>query len=78
MRTNITYRKLSTGNYLGRCGKYYLFIRRRPHGKWNAIIGIGGEWLIGEGYHTTSLPTIPKAKAWIKTKLSTVQTTSKQ
>lgn len=67
----ITYRKLTTGNYLGRAGKYYIFIYRRPHGKWCCRIGDGKEWLWQEGYHGTFLTTIKKVKEWARDKITT-------
>lgn len=72
----VTYRKLKNGNYIGRCSKYYFFIYKREHGRWDgfdkyvkwytARIGIGGEWITSEGQFGSYLNTIKKAKSWIK------------
>lgn len=76
----VKYRKLSTGNYLGRSGKYYIFIYKREHGKWDgfdryvkwytARIGIGGEWVAWEGTFGSYLKTLGKAKWWVKNWIS--------
>lgn len=75
------WRKLSTGNYFGRSGKYYAFVYKREHGKWDgfdkyqfwytARIGSGGKWLWGEGTFTSYLNTIKKAKSWCENKIQT-------
>lgn len=57
-------KKTKQGNYFGYYKTYYLFIYRRPHGKWCCRVGKSGEWLDREGYHGTSLPTLVKAKYW--------------
>ena len=62
----MNYRKLTTGNYLGRQGKFYAFIFRRPHGKWCAAITCNKEPVGIEGYHGTYLSTLSKAKNWVK------------
>lgn len=72
----ITYRKLPTGNYIGRAGKFYFFIYKREHGKWDgfdkyvkwytARIGVNGEWIAGEGIFGSYLKTIKKAKWWVR------------
>lgn len=69
---SVNYRKLSTGNYLGRSGNYYVFIFRRPHGGWCVSLSLGKatintHW--AEGYFAKSLPTISKAKQWVKEKI---------
>lgn len=66
----ITYRKTSKGNYVGRCGRYYIFIYKRPHGKWCSSIAIGNYPVFSEGYFTTYLNTVKKAKDWVKNKLN--------
>jgi hypothetical protein len=48
----INYRKLSTGNYQGRMGKYYIFINKRPHGKWGCVIRRSGIYLMAREYAT--------------------------
>lgn len=75
MRTRVNYRKTGRGRYFGRHGKFYVFIYVREHGKWDgfdryvkwytARIGKDGEWLMGEGAHGSSLPTLKKAKQWV-------------
>lgn len=67
MATN--FRKLPTGNYQGRNGKYYAFIKKMPHGKWAADISLGGDVIAAEGYHTTSLHTVSKAMAWVEIRI---------
>lgn len=62
-------RKTTLGNYFGYYKGHYVFIYRRPHGKWCCRIGKGGEWLYSEGYHGTSLPTLIKARNWAKNKI---------
>ncbi len=57
------YWKLPTGNYRAKTGNTSIFIRKRPHGAWNAIISHDGVGTHSEGYLGTSLPTIAKAKA---------------
>lgn len=74
----ITYRKLKTGNYVGRCGKKYIFIFKRPHGKWCAWVSYkdkdGETCGQMQGFFGTSLPTIKKAKEWARnTLLDTVK-----
>lgn len=64
-------RKLPTGNYFGYYFGHYIFAFKRPHGKWCAMIGKSGEWLMREGYHGTSLPDIVKVKKWVREKLVT-------
>lgn len=68
MKTN--FRKLSTGNYRGRNGKYYAFIFKRPHGGWAVQLKKEKLWFKGEGYHTGSLPTVSKAKAWVEARIN--------
>lgn len=82
MNKKITYRTLSTGNYLGRFGRYYIFIRKRKHyvlegfekfRQWyTAYIGINGEWLYAEGIFGSSLSNIKKAKNWVREKLDKI------
>lgn len=67
----VKYRKLSTGNYVGRYKSFFIFIRKRPHGKWNAIgTNIKDKIYFMEGYHGTSLKTITNAKRWVEEKLN--------
>ncbi len=66
---SIAFRKTSKGNYLGYCYGYYIFIYKRPHGKWCCRVGKGKEWLWQEGYFTTYLDTLQKAKNWAKFKV---------
>jgi hypothetical protein len=63
-------RKLNTGNYFGWLKGYYLFIYRKPHGKWCCVIGKKGEWLFSEGAFGTYLNTVKKAKWWAKNKIN--------
>jgi len=71
MRRNFSkaFKKTTQGNYLGYYSGYYMFIFRRPHGKYCCIIGKRGEWLWSEGYHGTYLDTLTKAKQWAKFKV---------
>jgi hypothetical protein len=62
-------RKTSLGNHFGYHEGFYIFIFRRPHGKWCCTIGRKGEWLAGEGYFGTYLSTFNKAKKWAKYRL---------
>lgn len=76
MTNKITYWRLKNGNYRGRFGKYFIFIRARNHYNhqgfdkfykwWTAIISLNGEALFGEGIFGSSLSTIKKAKDWVK------------
>lgn len=68
-------RKLTTGNYFGYYKGFYVFIRKKEHGAWCCSIGRKGEWLYGEGFLGTSLPTIPKATAWYKNKINSLNPT---
>jgi hypothetical protein len=66
----ITYRKLTTGNIAGRCGRYYIFIFKRPHGGYSACVWLPGsfvQWM--NGYFAKSLPKLSDAKQWVKNKL---------
>lgn len=75
----INYRKVGRFRYFGRCGKYYIFIYAREHGKWDGFdkyvrwytvrIGSGGEWMWGEGRFGSYLKTLKKAKDWVKNKI---------
>lgn len=73
-KTKITYRKLPTGNYVGRYGRYYISIYKRERiGRegWNiAMITLNKEYVSSEGFFGTSLSTIKKAKDWVKSKLT--------
>ena len=62
-------KKTTAGNYFGYHKGHYLFIYKRPHGKWCCRIGRGGHWLFSEGYHGTFLRTLSKAKKWAIDKL---------
>lgn len=68
MKTN--FRKLVSGNWMGRRGKYYAFIFKRPHGKWCAAITFNKQDVAMEGYHGTSLHTISKAMSWVEAKIN--------
>ena len=57
-------RPLNTGNKLGYYKGYYVFIYKRPHGKWCCCIGKKGEWLWSEGYFSSWITTISIAKKW--------------
>lgn len=59
-------RRLTTGNHFGYCNGYWIFIFRRPHGKWCVEIGKKKELIWREGYHGTSLRNIKAAKQWAK------------
>jgi hypothetical protein len=72
MTTN--FRKLSTGNWMGRNGKYYAFIFKRPHGKWCAFVTKDKQPVAAEGYFTTSLHTIGKAMSFVESKINRDQT----
>jgi hypothetical protein len=70
MKGKVTYRKLSTGNYTGRYGKYYVFLQRRKYGNWwSATITYNKEWFASESYLGSSLKTLQKAKQWVIKKL---------
>lgn len=66
----MTLRKLPTSNYYDYHLGHYLFIFRRPHGKWCCRIGMDGQWLYQEGYYGTYLNKLKKAKAWAKDKIA--------
>jgi len=66
----MTYRKLKSGTLYGQKGRYRAWIYKRPHGGYCAHLNYGGECIAREGYHGTSLPTIGKAKNYIKIKIS--------
>ncbi len=74
MKTN--FRKLSTGNWQGRQGKYYVFIFKRPHGKWCAHITLEGRSIASEGYFSTYLHTIAKAMGWADSRIDKQQRTN--
>lgn len=76
MTTN--FRKLPTGNYVGRNGKYYAFIFKRPHGKWCAMVSLNGQSVASEGYFSTSLHTIGKAMSWVDGRIEMYKQASKQ
>ena len=60
------FKKSKQGNYFGYCNGYYIFIYKRPHGRWCCRIGRKGKWFWQEGYFGTSLDTVSKAKQWAK------------
>lgn len=63
-------RKLSTGNYFGYYKGCSVFIFRRPHGCFYALIrNSKGDFVASEGYFGTCLKTAKKAKEWAKQKL---------
>lgn len=66
----MTYRKLKNGDLYGQKGRYRAWIFKRPHGAYCAILNYKGECVAREGYHGTSLPTMKKAKQFIKIKMS--------
>lgn len=66
---NCAFKKTKAGNYFGYCRGYYVFIYKRPHGKWCCRIGRKGERLWQEGYLSTSLPKLQDAKQWAKFKI---------
>ena len=68
----INWRKLSNGNYVGRKGKWYVFIYRRPHGKWCCEISCDKRIVFIEGFFATSLPTTKIAKQWAFDKLKNI------
>lgn len=61
---------------MGRCGKYYIFIRARKHYVregfekymqwWTAHIWLNKGHVASEGIFGSSLRTIKKAKNWVK------------
>lgn len=58
-------RKLSSGNYFGNHNGHYFFIYRRLHPGWCVRIGKNGEWLYGEGFHSSCLRDLHLAKNWV-------------
>jgi len=75
----VNYRKLKNGNYLGRYGKYYIYLKVKKHyvregfktfrSWWTAIITLNKEVVQSEGVLGSSLGTLKKAKKWVKGKL---------
>lgn len=62
-------KRTNQGNYFGYISGYYVFVYKRPHGKYCCRIGKGGEWLWREGYHGTSLQSLRKALVWANSKI---------
>lgn len=62
-------KKTKAGNYFGYHKGHYIFIYKRPHGKWGCRVGKGGVCLFSEGYHGTYLKTVREAKIWAADKL---------
>lgn len=62
-------KKTKAGNRFGYYNGYYIFVYKRPHGCYCCRIGKKGEWLFGEGYFGTSLPTLRSVLIWIKSKI---------
>jgi hypothetical protein len=75
----ITYRKTAKGNYVGRCGKYYIFMHIRKHyviegfqtyRQWYTVYIVANKELVAsEGVFSSSLGNIKKAKKWVREKL---------
>ncbi len=65
------FRKTTAGNYIGYFPGHYVFIYKRPHGSYCAVIRrIGSEYILyREGYFGTCLSTLSKAKDWVTQKL---------
>lgn len=62
-----TFRKVSTGNYIGRDGKYYIFIVKRESYFLSYIVGEKG-WVM---WVNKSITTIEKVKDWVAQKIKT-------
>lgn len=58
------FKKTTQSNYIGYYRGFYIFIYKRPHGKWCCRVGRKGNWLWSEGYFGTSLSTLKIAKKW--------------
>jgi len=67
------FNKTKAGNYYCYYLKHYVFIYKRPHNGWCCRITKQKSALIiyQEGYFTTSLNTLSKAKQYAKNKLTT-------
>jgi hypothetical protein len=65
----LIYKRLKTGNYTARNNGSFVFIFKRPHGAWCAVISHDGVGTHSEGYFETSLPDIKTAKDWVSGKM---------
>ena len=75
----INWRKLSNGNYAGRCGKMYISLKCIKHGRWDGFDKRISWWSAAiyedkicialEGHFGSSLNTLVKAKKWISDKI---------